>query len=56
MLERWIIASLVIGVLVGMRLLLRRFMQPYFAAKDSKTNIDTCMTSGCKSLRSSCGK
>ena len=56
MLERWIIATLVIGALIGMRLLLRRFLQPFFATKDSTTNIDTCMTSGCKSLRSSCGK
>jgi hypothetical protein len=56
MLERWLIATLFIGALIALRMLMTRYIAPRLIGSDSKTNIDACMASGCKSARSSCGK
>lgn len=51
MLERWLIASLVIGVLVAARLLLRRLWQPRFGEQGCES-FDNCMSGGCGGARS----
>jgi len=51
MLERWIIASLIICALIGARLLLKRFLSRRFLDHDGKANFDTCITRGCKSVQ-----
>lgn len=49
MLERWIIASLLIAAIAGARLLLQRHWQRNAGAGECKA-ADTCLTGGCRSL------
>ena len=47
MLERWILASLLIVTLVVARVLLRRYVYPRFEDRDGCDSFNSCMTGSC---------